>query len=236
MHKVDRGSKSLVDAAETSLIEYFRRAGLKPGDSIPKELELMEKLGVGRSVVREALSRFRMLGIVESKTKRGMTLLRPSIYAGMERIVKLQLFSDRELIDILGVRTALEIGIGNCVVRNISDRDIDKLQRIVDNGLEQRKERGTPSSSEDVEFHSELYRISGNIAVLDFMVMLSPLMDFVKGSYSTMFSEHSKKRREEGRERSHQDIINILKERDAISYMTAISHHFSHYTDSMDDL
>ena len=63
--KVQGHKVTLVDQVEQSLIDYFKEKGLRPGDSLPNELELAETLGVARSVVREALSRFKMMGMIE---------------------------------------------------------------------------------------------------------------------------------------------------------------------------
>jgi len=56
-----------VDKIELSLEEYFRTENFGPGDSIPKEVDLAEAMGVSRTAIREAISRFRMLGIIESR-------------------------------------------------------------------------------------------------------------------------------------------------------------------------
>jgi len=78
--------KTMADIVEIRLREFLKKKSFKPGDALPKELELAESLGVSRNVVREALSRLRMLGMVETKKKRGMILSRPGrIFSGHSR-------------------------------------------------------------------------------------------------------------------------------------------------------
>src|SRR4051812_5040998 len=72
-------TSSLVDKVEMSLIEFFIDKGFKVGDAIPKELELTEALGVSRTVIREALLRLRMMGLIDSKKKRGAILTSPDL-------------------------------------------------------------------------------------------------------------------------------------------------------------
>ena len=55
---------SLVDKVEIRLREYFEYNNLKPGDSLPTEIDLSKALGVSRTVVREAFLRLRTLGLV----------------------------------------------------------------------------------------------------------------------------------------------------------------------------
>ena len=56
---------SLADQVEQKLIAYLKNNNFNTGDQLPKEIELAERLGVSRKIVREALSRLRMLGMVE---------------------------------------------------------------------------------------------------------------------------------------------------------------------------
>ncbi|MGM0376406.1 MAG: FadR/GntR family transcriptional regulator, partial [Bacteroidota bacterium] len=56
-------TRSLVDKVEMTLIDYLIRKELKPGDKIPKEIELVEALGVSRTVVRESLNRLKTVGL-----------------------------------------------------------------------------------------------------------------------------------------------------------------------------
>lgn len=62
---------SLVDQVEENLIDYLIDNNFKAGDALPKEIELASTLQVSRTVVREALLRLRMIGLVESKKKEG---------------------------------------------------------------------------------------------------------------------------------------------------------------------
>ena len=85
--KLANHNTTLVDSVEESLISYFKEQGLRPGCSIPNEMELAASLGVGRAVLREALSRFKMTGMIVSRTKKGMVLGEPSLLGGMKRCI-----------------------------------------------------------------------------------------------------------------------------------------------------
>ena len=47
--KLANHNTTLVDSVEESLISYFKEQGLRPGCSIPNEMELAASLGVGRA-------------------------------------------------------------------------------------------------------------------------------------------------------------------------------------------
>jgi DNA-binding FadR family transcriptional regulator len=50
-------NSSLSDQVENRLREYFVENAFEPGDSLPNELEIAERLHVSRKIVRESLSR-----------------------------------------------------------------------------------------------------------------------------------------------------------------------------------
>ena len=109
--KIKNRQITLVDQVEEKLLDYFKVMELKLGDPVPNEQELANALGVGRNVLREALSRLRMLGLIETRTHRGMILTEPSLLEGMKRIVEPNMLSDETLINILGFRITLETGM-----------------------------------------------------------------------------------------------------------------------------
>ena len=52
---------TMADIVEVRLIEFLKKKAFKAGDALPKEMEMAEALGVSRNVVREGLSRLKML-------------------------------------------------------------------------------------------------------------------------------------------------------------------------------
>ncbi|MDE7116602.1 MAG: GntR family transcriptional regulator, partial [Muribaculaceae bacterium] len=122
---------TLVDHVEDRVLLYLGEHDFKLGDKLPSEHELSVSLGVTRSVVREALSRLKMLGIVESRTRRGMVLKEPSIFGGMKRAIRPNLMSEKSLVNLLGFRVSLEVGITGYIFENITPADIKDLEEAV---------------------------------------------------------------------------------------------------------
>ena len=129
--KIHTQTVTLVDQVEDKFLNYIKEKNLHAGDSIPNELELASALGVARSVLREALSRLKMMGMIETRTRRGMILTEPTILGGMKRVIDPRILSDDSIFDILGFRIALEIGICSDIFRNITPEDITELEEIV---------------------------------------------------------------------------------------------------------
>src|ERR1700754_2303211 len=104
---------TMADQVESQLREYIIKRAIKPGDPIPKETEIAQALGVSRNVVREALSRLRMLGMIESRKKRGMVLVSPDILQAFERVLDPPIIDDATLEDIFELRLVIEMGLAD---------------------------------------------------------------------------------------------------------------------------
>ncbi len=62
------------DQAAEEIKRYIVGHHLAPGDRLPTEQQLAEKLGISRLSVREATKSLEFLGIIEAKTGVGLTV------------------------------------------------------------------------------------------------------------------------------------------------------------------
>lgn len=169
-------SSTMADVVEVKLREYLKKKSFLPGDALPKELELAEALGVSRNVLREALSRLRMLGMIETKKKRGMVLARPDILGTFERVLDPLIIDKDTLQDIFELRLVLEMGLADLIYIRKTDKDIAELENIA------KKEVNHDNSfriKNEIAFHGKLYEMSGNDTLKRFQIMLLPIFDYV---------------------------------------------------------
>ena len=115
---------SLTDLVETKLLELFKKEDLKNGDSIPKENELSEAMGVSRTVIREALTRLKTIGLIDSKKNKGMTLTEPDLLIGLDKLLMPKILSEETLQDMFEMRLVLEMGIAELLFTRKTDKDI----------------------------------------------------------------------------------------------------------------
>src|SRR5438876_8135113 len=123
---------TMADQVENQLREYIIKRNIRPGDPIPKETEIAQVLGVSRNVVREALSRLRMLGMIESRKKRGMILTQPDVMKGLERIIHPNILDIGVRKELFELRLVLEVGIGDLLFRRKTEDHLKKLDAIVE--------------------------------------------------------------------------------------------------------
>ncbi|MDY0405348.1 GntR family transcriptional regulator [Virgibacillus sp. 179-BFC.A HS] len=63
---------------------YIEEHHLQPGDKLPSERELAEKLDAGRSSIREALRAMELLGLIETRRGEGTFLTTYQPYQSVE--------------------------------------------------------------------------------------------------------------------------------------------------------
>lgn len=225
--KIYNQSVTLVDQVEDKLLNYFKNNDLRTGDPIPNELELAATLGVARNVLREALSRLKMMGMIESRTRRGMILTEPSILGGMKRVVDPRILSEESLFDILGFRIALEIGICSDLFRNITSEDIAELEEIVKMGV--MFENNEYALVSEFTFHAKLYEITGNRTISEFQGIIHPVMVFVKDKFKDLLEPINIEMKEKGEIVTHEDLLEFIKKKDEEGFRRALEKHFAVY-------
>lgn len=129
--------------------------GLIPAGSKLSETELSTKYAVSRAVIREAISRLMSCHLVERRANVGA------------RVVAL---SPEGLVELYQVREALEGMAARLAAKNMSDRQVQDLQALLDSHFDKVKTGETYyQEAGDVDFHYRIILGSNNqhlIAVL----------------------------------------------------------------------
>lgn len=208
---------SMTEAVEKRIREYLKNKNLRPGDPIPSETELSEQLEVSRNVIREALSRFRMLGLIQARRRRGMILTTPDIFSGLERVLDPHLLGEDTIKDIFGLRLVIEMGMADLLFMHKTDEDVAVLEQMV-----KKKEHNGNASfklGHEVAFHGKLYEITGNHTLQRFQKLLLPIFQYVIDIKS-----HSKYPRKVGTV-SHQELVEILKKGNPAKFRNGMYEH-----------
>lgn len=215
-------TSSLVDRVEKGIIRFIQDNQMKIGDVLPKELDLAENLGVSRTVIREALLRLKTIGLIESKKHKGAVLTNPDILLPLRKVFHPSILDDSTLKDLFEMRLALEVGMADLIVNNITDEDIKELETIANTIVS--GDTAYPWQIDDeIQFHGKLYKISRNKILLELQEMLFPIFQYV---HQSGFLE---KPIVEGEFISHRELVEVLKKRDADTYRTAIRKHLNNH-------
>lgn len=226
--KIQNKAQTLVDQVEDKILNFLKENDLKVGDPIPNEAELSTALGVARTVLREALSRLKMIGMIECRTRRGMVLTEPSLFGAIKRIVDPRILSEEVLYELLEFRVSLEIGMSYKLFQNLTSEHLKELEDIVKLEIVFDNNEYEPIS--ELNFHSKLYQITGNSSIIEFQEIIHPIMLFIKDRFKSDLAPINKKMKKENKIITHSDLLTLLKAGDEIGYRKAIEQHFYVYT------
>jgi GntR family transcriptional regulator, transcriptional repressor for pyruvate dehydrogenase complex len=215
-------TSSLVDKVEANLVALLKERKLKVGDSIPKELELAETLGVSRTVIREALLRLKVMGLIESKKKKGAVITSPDLFGVMSKSMNPHILDQETLKEMFEIRLVLEIGMADFIFQRITRKDIEDLKEIV---------RNEPPATQyhlfniehEIAFHGKLYEITGNNTMKKFQKMLLPIFDYVHHSGLLKKPASLKKFV------SHKGLVDIIEDGSPELFRNAMRNHLENH-------
>jgi DNA-binding FadR family transcriptional regulator len=211
----------LVDKVEIRVTDYIKKNKLEVGDTIPKEMEFAEALGVSRTVIREALSRLRTIGIIESKKHKGMVLSHPDFIQNFEKVIDTNLLGDDTLKDIFELRLILEMGMIDLLFARKTKADLIELEAIVSKMEEEKTESTVFSLENEIAFHGKLYEMSGNKTLQRFQTLLLPVFQYVHDHKlpDTETYMYSKKFI------THRELLDFLKEDNIKGFRKGMAQH-----------
>ncbi len=173
LESVPPGSPASVVARQ--LVQLLTAGDLAPGSRLPAERILAERLGVGRSAVREALAALEILGIVQVRPGSG-TYLRGGTSELLPTTLSwgLMLASDRTH-ELLEVRSSLERTAAALAAARATDSELDRLKQYLER---QAASLGDPKAfiDADVRFHVHIARIASNEVLADLLQSLRSLL------------------------------------------------------------
>lgn len=104
-----RRDGSLVEATTEAISSQILHGQLAVGDRLPTERELVEQLGVSRTVLREALSSIEALGLLETRGTRGRWVAAGGSSERSRTLVGAWLHQHaREILEVDEIRSVLE--------------------------------------------------------------------------------------------------------------------------------
>lgn len=169
----DRRRDSLSSLVANALEEMIRSEELKIGDKLPTESELGQMFDVSRTVVREAVSHLKSLGVVESRRGVGAFVRRQ--HAGTSFLAQgPSPGTVTDILDLLEFRIAVEVEAAGLAAKRRNDDDLarleDNLRRFADNPGDDLAKR------EDFEFHRLIGVASRNPIYANFYDSLGDAM------------------------------------------------------------
>lgn len=215
-------TRSLVDKVEMNLIDFFIKKEYKPGDTIPKEVELASAMGVSRTVIRESLTRLKTLGIIESIKHKGTIIKSPDLSALLAKSMIPRMLDNSTLKDIFELRMVIEIGMADLVFQHVTDEDIAELENII-NTEPEKSDDVLFDIDHEIKFHGKLYEIANNETLKKFQQILLPVFNYMYDS--GLINKPIQKKTHV----SHQGLVDLLKNGSPDEFRSAMRNHLENH-------
>src|SRR5215218_256479 len=120
-------SVSLVTEVHTRLQEYIVDNELQPGDRLPSEAWLASQMGVGRPLIREALSGMEAVGLIETRKGVGRFVKAMAVKSYLGEVTSDFLIRSFSVEDLAETRCLLEIAAVSDAVEQLTDEDCEQI-------------------------------------------------------------------------------------------------------------
>jgi DNA-binding FadR family transcriptional regulator len=164
---------SVTDAAIEKVKGMIVSGELRPGDRLPREADLAQRLGLSRNSLREAVRALTLVRILDVRHGDGtyVTSLEPGVLLDALSFV-VDLHQDRSVLYFLQARRVLEAEAAALAAQNIDEEGLAELRRLIATS------RDCATAEEfvdnDLAFHRRIAVASGN-------PVLASLLDTVSG-------------------------------------------------------
>lgn len=214
--------RKLSDEVFARLKAMITSGELQPGDEMPSERELMERFGVGRPAIREAMQALAGMGLVvisHGERAKVLELTAQSIFRQMDMTAKIMLAKSSDTLEHLkSARIFFERGMAREAALKGDANDIANLRDILE---QQRASLGDAEAfiAADMAFHTRIARISGNPI---YIAVSEAMLAWLKEYHTEMLIWTGK---EKFTLAEHEEIITCLEARDPDAAEQAVLKH-----------
>jgi DNA-binding FadR family transcriptional regulator len=216
--------RKLSQQVQDRLIELIDSGRIAPGEQLPSERDLMERYGVGRPAVREALQALERAGLITISHGERARIAVPTvdslvaqIASGAQHLLRTQPGS---LDHLKEARLFLETGLARLAALRADALGLRELKARLD---DQRRAKARPAEfvGRDIAFHRQIAVLAGNPI---FIATLEAMLGWLSAYYRTLV-------RAPGAERltlaEHQRIYDAIAARDPDAAEAAMRDHLT---------
>jgi DNA-binding FadR family transcriptional regulator len=163
---------TLAQRVVAGLKDKILAGDLPPGHKLPSEAELISEYGVSRTVVREAVTRLRAEGLVETFHGRGSFVLampEPTSFTVESAAIR----THHDVLDMIDFRLGIECEAAALAASRVNAAGAEKIQAALDAFV-----AAAPEDQVDADFgfHRAVAAASDNRFYLDLLDSLGPMM------------------------------------------------------------
>ncbi|WP_022703991.1 FadR/GntR family transcriptional regulator [Pseudorhodobacter ferrugineus] len=170
-------SEKLSAAVVRQIEQLILRGILRPGDRLPSERELAERMGVSRPSLRDAIADLQDRGLLDSRPGSGVFVAEVLGSAFSEALTKLFSQHEEAVFDYLAFRRDMEGLTAERAAKLGSDTDLKVIDAIFAKMETAHGKRASADEAElDAAFHMAIIEASHNVIMLHMMRSMYDLL------------------------------------------------------------
>lgn len=215
--------ENLSDEIAQQLRDRILKETLGPGQRLPTEQALGAQFGVSRNVVREAIARLKLTGLVETRHGVG-TFVKRDLNNRPFEPEKDDLLEFKQLIDVYRLRVEIESGAAALAATHRTTAQLEALKEALkqDDHAPDDWEAGANSA---VDFHLAVAQSSNNPY---FVRIMGHISSVIRDAVRTLRFRSSGTSRVEAVREEHQRIVDAIEKQDANAARQAMRDHLEH--------
>ena len=196
----------LYESAIEQIIGLVKRSELKPGDKLPSERELAEKLSISRNSLREAFRVLESRGLIKSKAGGGRYIreIRKNGHNSTENII-LSL-EKSSILELLEAREMFEVKIAKIAAQRATPEDIKLIEMVLNKMKKKEELKDEKKTESDTEFHLAIASTSHNFVFVNIIKLHLDLLKETRGKTWQIPGRREKQYQE------HQAILQAIRE------------------------
>jgi GntR family transcriptional repressor for pyruvate dehydrogenase complex len=203
------------------ILAYIESAQLGPGDLLPAERDLAERLGVSRATLAQALVALEVLGVIDVQHGTGAVLARrPSVAS----VIKGLREHRSRLPEIVEARSTLEVKLAGLAAVRRTDADLKAIDEALDVMAKEIK-NGDRGAHGDELFHQAITAAAHSSVLAQLMAFIAEMI------LETRTESLGQPGRPEQSLASHRKIADAIREQDAEGAAEAMLSHIELVSD-----
>ena len=171
----------LYESVIEQIMNLIKNEELKPGDQLPPERELADKLSISRGSLREAFRVLESRGIIKSKAGGGRFIreIKTDTFNHAENII-LNL-EKASILELLEAREIFEVKIAELAAQRATREDVLLIEKVLNEKYKEEKVEDKEKMLSDTEFHLAVSKAAHNYFFTEFVKLHLDLLRETRG-------------------------------------------------------
>jgi GntR family transcriptional regulator, transcriptional repressor for pyruvate dehydrogenase complex len=204
------------------LVNLIVQEGLRPGDKLPSERELISRFSIGRSSLREALKILSAIGLVEVSLGEGMFVGRGDLSLIARPLTLGLMMGESSRNELIETRRVLEVALAGFAAERATAAEIDEIGSRLET-MRTNQARPERYSRADLEFHLAISKAAHNRVLFN---LLHTLRHILGALIATTVVDYDANQMPQSY-KVHVPIFGAIQARDAVAARQAMAAHLN---------